>query len=306
MKYLFLINPAAGKGDLQNIISAAVEEYFQGKQQEYEIYTSEYPGHLGKIAEKEASVGERVRIFACGGEGTVFEVLNAIVGYDNVELGVVPCGSANDFLKFFGEKKAFFDIVRQIEGEAFETDIIKAGNKYCLNGCSVGMDAMVARDMAMFKRIPGVSGGLAYKLSIVKTMLKPLGVTISISTDDNVYETKKCLFAVVANAPYYGGGYKGAPKADPFDSQLDFTLIDVISKFKILRFVSTYEKGNHASLPFCTMKRCKSMEFRSEVPIPVNLDGEIIETCNMRFSIVKKGIKFVVPKGVYERVLTKV
>lgn len=306
MKYVFLINPAAGKGDMQNNISSAIKNYFKDKDYQYETHISEYPGHLAHLASDLAISGDKIRMFACGGEGTVFEVLNAIVGYENVELGVIPCGSANDFLKYFGNKEAFLDIMRQVDGEAVETDIIKAGEKYCLNGCSVGMDAIVGRDMALFKRLPGVSGRLAYKLSVVKTLLKPLGVTISVATDSNPLEQKKCLFAVIANAPYYGGGYKGAPEADPFDSQLDYTLVDVISKFKILKFISTYEKGEHAKLPFCTLKRCESMEFHSDIPIPVNLDGEIIETCNMRFSIVKKGIKFVVPKGVCERNLTKV
>ncbi len=306
MKYAFLINPAAGKGDMQNNISSPIKNYFKDNDYQYEVHISKHPGHLAQIASALAMSGDNIRMFACGGEGTVFEVLNAIVGYENVELGVIPCGSANDFLKYFGNKNAFLDIMRQVGGEAIQTDIIKAGDKYCLNGCSVGMDAIVGRDMALFKRIPGVSGKLAYKLSVVKTLLKPLGVTISIATDSKPLEEKRCLFAVIANAPYYGGGYKGAPEADPFDSQLDFTLVDVISKLKILKFISKYEKGEHANLPFCTLKRCESMEFHSDIPISVNLDGEIIETCNMRFSLVKKGIKFVVPKGVFERTLTKV
>ena len=116
-------------------------------------------------------------MFACGGEGTVFEVLNGTVGYSNVELGVIPCGSANDFLKFFESRDNFLDIAEQIDGETVEMDLIKAGKNYCLNGCSVGMDAIVARDMSIFKNWPLVSGSFAYTLAIVKTFLGKLGIT---------------------------------------------------------------------------------------------------------------------------------
>ena len=223
-----------------------------------------------------------------------------------VELGVIPCGSANDFLKFFKSREKFLDIAAQIDGEAIEMDLIKAGNKYCLNGCSVGMDAVVARDMSIFKRWPMVSGSFAYTLAIVKTFLGKLGITANISVDGETPQRKNCLFAVIANAPYYGGGYKGAPEAVPYDNKLDFTLVDKISKLKILKFLGIYKKGEHKKLDCCTLKNCTSMEFASEKPIPVNLDGEIIETTNMKFELVKSAVKFVVPKGVANKLLTKV
>ena len=236
----------------------------------------------------------------------MFEVLNGIVGYDNVELGVIPCGSANDFLKFFGSKQSFFDIASQIEGKAVYMDLIKAGDSYCLNGCSVGMDAMVARDMSLFKNLPLVSGKTAYTLAIAKTLLKRLGVRIRLSVDGGDFKQKDCLFAVIANAPYYGGGYKGAPDAVPNDSELDCTVVDTVSKFKILKLLPIYKRGEHKSLDVCTLSRCKSMEFESDRPIPVNLDGEIIETKKMRFELVEKAVKFVVPQGVDCKMLTNV
>ena len=117
---------------------------------------------------------------------------------------------------------------------------------------------------------------------------------------------KNCLFAVIANAPYYGGGYKGAPEAVPYDNELDFTLVDKISKFKILKFLGIYKKGEHKKLDCCTMKKCSYMEFTSEKPIPVNLDGEIIESTGMKFELVKNAVKFVLPKSIANNMLTKV
>ncbi len=306
MKYVFFVNPAAGKGKAQLEIIDAINQFFSDRDFEYEIYITNAKGDALEKSRSLAESGESLRIFACGGEGTVYEVINGVVGYDNVEVGVIPCGSANDFLKYFNERSAFLDIPSQVDGTSLPMDIIKANDRYCLNGCSVGMDAMVARDMSIFKRWPLVSGALAYKLAIVKTFLQPLGITAEISVDDEPANKIKCLFAVVANAPYYGGGYMSAPDAVPYDGKLDFTLVNVISKLRVPKFLSYYEKGQHKSLDYCSLKPCKSMEFTSSEPIPVNLDGEIVETKHMRFEIVKRAIKFIVPKTVHNKLLINV
>lgn len=302
MKYLFIVNPAAGKGKKQKGIISSVKQYFSGKSGEFEIYITKAADDAKNKARSAAESGEDITVFACGGEGTVFEVLNGIVGFSNVNLGVIPCGSANDFLKFFSESAPFSDIEEQISGTAVPADIIKANDYYCLNGCSVGMDAVVARDMSIFKRWRGVSGSMAYKLAVLKTFLGKIGVTVNLSVDGAEPQSKNCLFAVIANAPYYGGGYKSAPDADPFDNALDFTAVDTVSKLKVPKFLSLYEKGLHGSLDYCVLRRCNSMEFTAKTPVPVNLDGEIIESTHMKFSIVKSGVKFVLPRPVYKNI----
>lgn len=302
MKYLFIINPTAGKGDKQQGIIDSVNRYFKDKNEDYEIYTTSAAGDAKSKAASAAQSGEELTVFACGGEGTVFEVLNGIVGFDNVKLGVIPCGSANDFLKFFESSEPFSDIAEQIGGTAVLTDIIKANEYYCINGCSVGMDAVVARDMIIFKDWRGVSGSMAYKLAVIKTFFGKIGVNINLSVDGSAAENENCLFAVIANAPYYGGGYKSAPDANPFDGVLNFTKVKTISKLNVPKFLSLYEKGLHSSLDYAELRNCNSMEFTSEKPVPVNLDGEIIESNHMKFSIIKGGVNFVLPRSVFENI----
>lgn len=306
MRYIFYVNPVAGKGNTQESIIASINDYFANKTEEFRIHITNSANDAQADAKREAETGDNIRMFACGGEGTVFEVLNGIAGHCNVELGVIPCGSANDFLKFFESRDSFLNIAEQIDGEAVEMDLIKAGDKFCLNGCSVGMDAVVASRMSTFKRWPLVSGSFAYTLAIARTFLGKLGITADISVDGEAPQHKTCLFAVIANAPYYGGGYKGAPEAVPFDNKLDFTLVDKISKLKILKFLGIYKRGEHKKLDCCTLRRCTSMKFNAEKPIPVNLDGEIIETTNMKFELVKSAVKFVLPRSIANNLLTKV
>lgn len=298
MRYLFFINPTAGKGKLQQSVIEDIKKYFSQSKDEYKIHITTGVGDAEETARKEAQTGEEITMFACGGEGTEYEVLNGIIGYDNVTLGVIPCGSANDFLKCFPDKEIFLNIEKQISGSIERMDVIKADDRYCLNGCSAGMDAMVGRDMTIFKNWPFVSGPMAYNLALVKTFFSKIGVKMKISLDNGECFEKNCLFAVVANGPCYGGGYFAAPKAVPNDGKLDFTSVDTISRFKILRFLPLYKSGRHSHLDCCHLTNCSSMEFTSEKPIPINLDGEIVVKKHMRFDIIKNAVKFVIPEGI--------
>ncbi len=298
MRYVFFVNPAAGKNDAYMKIIPQIEEYLNQNGAEYKIVFSSAKGDIQQKARAEAEKGDEVVIFACGGEGTCFEVLNGVAGYDNVTISEIPTGSANDFLKSFGNeyKNCFADIKQLINGITVKMDVIKADEFYCLNGCSVGMDAVVGRDMAIFKNWPLVNGSLAYKLAIVKTFFSKLGAVLEIKVDGVHKYTKNCLFAVVGNGVAYGGGYYATPKAVPFDEKLDFTVVETISRLKILKFLKTYERGQHENLACCDLGTCSSLEFKTENEIPINLDGEIIERKEMKFEIKKQFVKFLLPE----------
>ncbi len=299
MKQVFFINPAAGKGKGPETLRPLIEQYFKGKDDEVKIIITESVGDAEEKARLEAQTGEEANFYACGGDGTFFEVLNGAYGYSNVNLGVIPCGSGNDFLKFFSSREPFADIAAQAKGKAVPMDVIKVDDKYCINICSLGMDAVVADGMSRFKRLPFVSGGMAYKLSVVKTLLGKIGQKAKITVDGEELGTFDCLFAVCANGPVYGGGYTSAPNADPMDGRLEWLVVEKISKLKILKFIKLYEAGKHEDLPICHHGHCSVMEIEAFRDEPINLDGEIIHKNKVRFELVREGIKFILPEGIY-------
>ncbi len=304
MRYVFIVNPVAGKGKGPTKIVPKIKEYFKNGEN-YTVYVTTFKGEAKEIAEIQAKTGDEVRIFACGGEGTFFEVLNGIVGYENAQIGVIPCGSANDFLKFFGEKDLFLDISEAANGIAVPVDLIKADDMYCINQCSVGMDAIVADRMQKFKKIPGVTGQTAYTLAIVKLFLGKIGLKLNIKIDDGEELRKDCLFAVCANGPVYGGGYTSAPDANPFDGKGDFVVVDTISKLKVLGFLKSYSAGTHSKYNYCRVGNCKTMEVSADKPFPVNLDGEIFHKSRVKFEIVPQAIKFVLPADLAKELVVK-
>lgn len=295
MRDVFIINPAAGKADSTEKLTAQIREVY-GDDCKILITTGE--GDAKLKAKAEAETGDEVRIFACGGDGTSFEVLNGIVGYKNAAIGVIPTGSANDFIKYFGfdSKPRFLDIKRQKNGTLLPVDLIKAGDYYCMNQCCAGLDAHVADMMKGFKRWPLVSGPMAYNLAVIRAFLGKIGINMKVITDGKVFKEGSVLFVVCANAPVYGGGYISAPKAVLNDGLLDCVTIDTVKKLKVPGLLPKYKGGKHEELDVCTMGRCESFEFEADREIPVSLDGEIIHTSSFRCEIIKNGINFVLPE----------
>lgn len=301
MRYIFFINPTAGKGKGPEKLLPAIENYFKDTSLDYKVIVTEYEGEAERRSREEAETGDEITVFSCGGDGTFSEILNGTYGFSNVSLGSIPCGSGNDFLKQFDSSEPFSDIKSQMEGKSIPMDIIKVDDVYCMNICSLGMDAVVADDMSDFKRLPFVSGSLAYKLAVVKCFLKKIGINAKITIDGVLLGTFNCLFATCANGTTYGGGYKCSPNANPFDGRLEWLLVETVSKLKLPKFLKLYERGEHENLPYVKHGHCKVMEIEAERVAPINVDGEILHKQKVRFELLKGAVKFILPRGIYEK-----
>lgn len=112
-----------------------------------------------------------MRIFAVGGDGTLSEVAAGAIGMENVEVGVIPCGSGNDYIKTFGEIEKFLSPEKQLKATSRMVDMIESEGHLSINLCSIGLDAKVAYEMVKFKAVPFLSGSTAYNLALVKVLL---------------------------------------------------------------------------------------------------------------------------------------
>ena len=294
MKYVFVVNPHSGKGRAKEIIPR-VDEYFSGKDCDYEIYVTKFKyDAVGYVSDKADKCGD-VRFYACGGDGTLFEVINGAVGHKNAEVGAIPLGSGNDFIKYFSEEGGFLDIASQVNGKSRPIDLIRCGDRYSTNICSVGIDVEVAGNVEKFKRLPFISGKTAYTLALVYCLANKVKNRLAIKIDGRERETCDYLLALAANSKWYGGGYKGAPLAKIDDGLLDIVLVKTISRLKISSLLKKYCRGEHIGLPECEFMRGSMMEIFSDKKISVNLDGEIFEQNTARFEIVNDAVNFIVP-----------
>ena len=154
MEHLFIINPAAGSRDRTEEYSKLIRRICGERGISCRIAVSAAPGDCKRLAREAAESGEEVRIYACGGDGTLNEVAAGAAGYDNAAVTVFSGGSGNDFVKLFDEPKAFFDLERLLDAEEAVFDMIRCNDDLSLNICSVGLDARIGTDVANYKRIP--------------------------------------------------------------------------------------------------------------------------------------------------------
>ena len=129
MKHIFVINPAAGQGKALDFIRPKIEEICKKEALDYEIYVTEKKGDGIEYVENKAKSGEEIRFYACGGDGTLYDVVNGAFGYKNAQVAVIPLGSGNDFIRLFGTKEDFLNLEDQINGVPVEFDVIKCGNE---------------------------------------------------------------------------------------------------------------------------------------------------------------------------------
>ncbi len=299
MRHVFILNPVSGKHAPAMCLKPEIEAYFAQHGGDYAVRVTEYAGHAREIAREEAEKGDGVRLYACGGDGTLFEVVNGMFGYPNAQLALMPCGSGNDYVKTYGEKQAFLDLSAQMEGQVIEADAIRAGEHISINIGCMGLDANVAAQMIRYKRLPLVSGRMAYHLSVVQNFLGKIGAQFTVYIDGKEMASGRLLFALAACGRFYGGSYMGAPNADPTDGLLDITLVKTLSRAKVPFIIRHYKSGEHEKIAsYAAHYTGRSLRLKADQPLPVSVDGEIFFSDDITFESLPHSVPFVVPKGV--------
>ncbi len=304
MRYVFIINPRAGKKNPKEWFFPRIEAFFAAHKIPYRVHVTEYAGHATEIVREEASQGDRVRVIAVGGDGTLREVACGAEGLPHVEVGILPCGSGNDYLRSYGLKEDFLEPERLVGGQAYPVDMIESDYLSALNLCSVGIDSQVAMDMVRYKNLPMVSGSMAYNIALLKAFLGKIGIQIKVTVDGGKHVfSGRYLLAVAAVGSFYGGGYCASPVSVVDDGLLDIVLVKVPkSRLQIPELLKIYKKGEHIGHPkfqdLLTYVRGKSVVIESEQPAAVNCDGECEARCESSFSVRPAAVRFIVPQGI--------
>ena len=297
MKHLFIVNPAASSRDRTKEYSQAITEQCEKRGLSYEIKVSAAPGDCKRIAKEAAATGEEYRIYACGGDGTLNEVVTGVVGYPNVAVTVFAGGSGNDFARAFSDPAAFRDLEQLLDAQEEEFDLIRCNDQYSLNICSVGLDARIGADVANYKRLPLLSGFRAYAVSTLVNVIKGISQHYVVNIEGEHIDGQQTMICV-CNGRYYGGGFNPVPEADPCDGLLDVLLVKKVSRLQVAGVVGKYKNGQYAQLPNIVRHlQAKELTIVCDKETPVNIDGEILPTQEVTISVAEEKLRFFYPKG---------
>lgn len=300
MKHIFIINPTAGKTDSRQKIYDMAESLRQKHGLDVQCILTKKQGHATELAKKLCETGETLRFYACGGDGTVNEVANGIIGYDNAAMTVIPVGTGNDFLKNFGDDmEKFRDAENLWDGPQFPMDAIDVNGRVALTIACSGIDARVARDVHKYSESPLLDGKGSYIYSLaVNFLFKGIGTHWTIALDDVTTEGDWSLVSV-CNGRYYGGGFMPVAEARMDDGVLNTLVVREVNRRTFLKFVGPYSKGEYAKFPEYAHCSCpKVVHIHSEKPdIVTCLDGESVVNSDVTIKLHDKKLNFFGPEG---------
>lgn len=316
MKTIFVINPKAGTGKHLDKRKEEITKIAEKLGVEVGFYVTKAVGDaeiFARLVCEETTATdpeEEIRLIACGGDGTVNEVLNGIVGYKNAVLGIVPIGTGNDYVRNFPENVDFLDIESQLQGYTVKSDIIRYSGiiegeektRYCINMFNIGFDCNVADLTQTLKTYPMLNGSMAYLAAVVGMLVKKKGARLKVELDGEVVENGPLLLTAIANGGFCGGGVNSAPTASINDGKMDVNVIYNVSRFDFLKKFPYYSKGTHMEIPdidkILLFRQCeKAVITPLDGTMRLCADGEIVDAGKVTMEMVPLAVNVLVPKA---------
>jgi len=279
-RFLAIVNPAAGRGRTVKLAGAQLARLREGGLR-VDVIASTGPGHAAQLAREAYEQGYR-RFLSVGGDGTAHEILNGVFGREtlaeHIELGFLPLGTGNSFLRDFTKDGAKSSIEALLTGRKRRVDLLRlrhaAGTIYSFNLLSVGFTADVG---ALTNRIFKPFGHLGYLLGVFVRVvqLKRRGFRMRSDADES-WDERRCLFLTFNNSKYTGGTMMIAPRADPTDGLIEYVRWGPIGRLGLLKMLPRLYDGTHIEHPLAERRAVKHVEFALDAPVDVMIDGEIV------------------------------
>ena len=290
-EFVLITNPISGKGNAAAIAEQALQRLTaEGYTGHLELTTQ--PGDANRIAGEAIENGAHW-IIACGGDGTIHEIVNAIAEKPNVVLGVLPCGKGNDFaeaLKIPTKPVEAIEVL--LNGATRQVDLGKIGDHYFDTIVTCGYDAEVSRRVT--EEGAPFSGTASYVWTAITTLFRYRSPTVRLEGDFGSYEGEILLTATGITSSY-GGGMKIVPGAIIDDGLFDVCIIEPVPRRTVLRLLVTLFWGGHAGHPAVRMHRTKSLTIETDPPVLLYADGERICYTPVTVEIIERGLTVIAP-----------
>ncbi len=303
VKYVFVVNPMAGRGDNSLRLVEQIKEECSAKNVDFEIYMTEGVGDGERIVSKRISeeADTEIAFIACGGDGTLCEVANGIMhsnSADRTYLGVVPMGTGNDFVRNFSFSENFLNIGDQLLASSINIDLIKYNDSYAVNMINIGFDCEVVfkKEEIQAKKI--FPSKLSYIIGLVATLIKKPGVECGITLDGEDFSMQKYLLTTYANGEFCGGGFHSNPESTLNNGKINVLRVNDVTRRKFVSIVGSYKKGTHlVHTDILSSSLADEVHIKFKKPTNISVDGEIVKVNELFMNTAVSAIRFLVPKG---------
>jgi len=279
-RFIAIVNPAAGGGRAAKLAATEIAR-LREHDLRVDVIGSTGPGHASELAREAYDQGYR-KFLAVGGDGTAHEIINGIFSRERavqrVELGFLPLGTGNSFLRDFTNDGAESSLDALKTGRKRRVDLLRlyhsSGIIYSFNLLSVGFTADVG---AITNRIFKPFGHLGYLLGVFVKVIQLKRRAFKMRCDDDrEWDERRCLFLTFNNSKYTGGTMLIAPHADPSDGAIEYVRWGPIGRLGLIRMLPRLYDGTHIEHPLASRRSVRRVEFDLEGPVDVMVDGEIV------------------------------
>jgi diacylglycerol kinase (ATP) len=273
--YTFIINPAAGKGAGGRILDPLQNE-LRSRGIPHDVVLTTGPGHATSVARESSSP----TVVAVGGDGTINEVANGLLGSDKA-LGILPGGSGNDFVKSLSIPSRLapaLEILLRGHQRRMDLGTVAAGDgnsssRVFVNGVGAGFDAAVA---AKTREITSLSGIALYLAAVFQTLGHYRAPRFTITAGASAPIIGRNLLIAIGNGQCAGGGFFLTPDAIVDDGLLDACIVDDKNLLQILFLMPRVMRGKHHHVRGVKFLRSSEFNISASDPFFVHADGEIV------------------------------
>jgi diacylglycerol kinase (ATP) len=260
-------------------------------------------GDASRFAAEAVKAGASL-VVAAGGDGTINEVVNGLLGGgppaagETVpRLGIVPMGTGNDLAGGLGIEGGdpAAALVSAVEGTPREVDVGRVNGRYFLNVSTGGIGAEATDETS--DELKRLLGPVAYLVTGVRKFVQLRASRARfVSGGRVVFEGPFLLFAV-GNAWRTGGGNRVTPEADPADRLLDLCIVEEMGHLDVVRIAPAIRAGRHVEHPGVTYLQLRDVTVECDEEITVNADGEPLVSRRFEYGLAERRVTLSLPAG---------
>ena len=271
---LFVFNPNSGKAQLKNSLMKIIQIFSNA---DYEVTVYPTKAALDGYEKIKAAKGLYDIIVCSGGDGTLNEVVSAVITYgdEKVPIGYIPSGSTNDFAKSLGipsdKIRAAYNVV---SGESFSCDIgIINDRRYFNYVAAFGAFTDVAYETP--QDLKNMFGHQAYVIEGAKRLLNLKAYKMKV-TSSRLDIEDNFIYGMVSNSSSVGG-MKGliGDNVDFQDGVFEVTLIrEIRNALDFQQLINAFMTQRLESCDMIYSFKTAEVKFTASREIPWTLDGE--------------------------------
>ena len=293
---VLIVNPTAGRGRAGKEVEA-IRRLLAKSGRDWHWSWTGAAGDAERMAREAAGAGVPL-VVAVGGDGTIYEVANGILGTSST-LGIIPFGTGNDLARTLGLFNNLALACRTLtEGTTLRLDVGVMegrgtdGPRRFLVVAGTGYVADVAATVN--RGVKFLSGSAAYVWGAITTLRRFTPFHLTLDVDGHTVETD-AMFLAVANTPVTGGGMKLTPAARVDDGMLEVCLVGAVPKPTLLYELTRVFQGTHVQNPAVTMLRGTRITVDADPPQILWVDGDTMGTTPATFTVLPGALPVKVP-----------